>query len=108
MKINLHIERLILDGVASEGLDTARLSAAVRHELARLLVRTYPRHDVPRGGTFGSIRAGETLVSGTEPHSFGPQIAAAVYRSLSEVGPPITARHLVSRTSAIPAAGSNR
>jgi hypothetical protein len=80
MNINLHIERLILEGIEIPSRQHPALQNAVETELARLLVE---------GGLGSSLAAGEALrevpggtvqvTGGNDPTMFGQQIARAVY-----------------------------
>jgi hypothetical protein len=83
MKINLHIERLIVDGLPLEQGDGARLQAAVERELARLLAGgqrvTRLRADAATahasGGSF-------TLAEPADAARVGRQIAGAVHAGI--------------------------
>jgi hypothetical protein len=79
MNINLHIERLILDGLPLEQRQGPHLQAAVEHELTRLL--SDGRAPAQFGSaTVASVKGGSIRVAeGADPAGLGKQIALAVY-----------------------------
>lgn len=80
MNINLHIERLVLDGVALEHGHEPLLQAAVAAELTRLLTTGGLASSLMSGGAQPRIHAGEIQVSGADTApQLGHQIAHAVY-----------------------------
>ena len=80
MNIELHIERLILDGLQVAAQDRAHLQAALETELTRLLTSDGLRPDVLSGGPLRSLSAGEIHVtSKTSAAQLGNQIAQAVH-----------------------------
>ena len=80
MNVNLHIERLILDGLHMEQRQGPQLQAAVERELARLLTESAPISPFNTGGTLASVKGGSIQVAkGAEATGLGKQIAAAVY-----------------------------
>lgn len=81
MNIELHIERLVLDGLQVEYGGHADLQAAVEAELTRLLVANGLRADLLSGGAVRSLGGGEIrLTSQTPPARLGNHIAQAVHR----------------------------
>jgi hypothetical protein len=83
MAIRLHIERLVLDGLALEGLQPRQVQAALEAELTRLLA----------GGGLAPELAQETAVpalpgatvnwqAGEAPQALGARIGQAVYGSI--------------------------
>jgi hypothetical protein len=79
MHIELHIERLVLDGVALSSRDRAALTRAVSSELSRLLTNgLHP--DVLSGGAHAAVTGGsiafDTAAGGGR---LGEQIARAVH-----------------------------
>ncbi len=83
--ISLHIDRLILDGVAIAPADRAALLAAVEAELTRLLSEGGLSDEVLAGGAVPFLRgAAMTLTADRNAASLGAQLAQAVYQS---VGP---------------------
>ena len=84
MKIHLHIERLVLDGLPVERRDGAAVRAAVEAELARLLGAGGLAPSLMSGVAAQSVPGGAIqLASQTTPNHLGTQIAQAVYGGLS-------------------------
>lgn len=80
MNINLHIERLILDGLQVEPRHRAELRAALETELSRLLAAGGLRSELLSGGAMRSLGAGEIQVTNNiSPVHLGNQIAQAVH-----------------------------
>jgi hypothetical protein len=84
MNIELHIERLILDGLPVESRQGALIQSAVEAELARLLASDGLNPELLSGGALGSLRAGDIQLErdGAAPH-LGTQIAGAVHRRIA-------------------------
>lgn len=83
MNINLHIERLVLDGLPLEQREGPHLQAAVEQELTRLLVGGRLATQINSGGPLTSVKGGSIhLAEGVGPTGLGEQIAAAVYGGL--------------------------
>lgn len=82
MKINLQIERLVLDGVAMEPHHRAGLKAAVEAELARLLTgndfSSHMQESSLRAVQGDSIRVGER----NEPSALGRRIARSIHKGI--------------------------
>ena len=85
MKINVHIERLILDGLPIERRDGAAVQAAVEAELARLF-NAGEFSPVLRSGTaVPNLRAAPIELQETvTPTDLGQQIAQTVHGSLND------------------------
>lgn len=80
MNIELHIERLVLDGLPVSPRDHANLQAAVEAELTRLLAVGGLRSELLSGGAMRSLGAREFPVSNNmSPMDLGNQIAHAVH-----------------------------
>ncbi len=77
MKINLHIEQLVLDGVTVEPHQRAGLKAAVAAELAGSLAQ----NGMAAGLQEGSVRAvqGEAIQIAENNQGLGRQIARSIY-----------------------------
>lgn len=80
MNIELHIERLILDGLAIEPSQGAQVQAAVEGELMRLLSAAGLSRGLLSGGTMPRLTTTSIQVSDQpNPIDLGQQIAGAVY-----------------------------
>ena len=81
MKIHLHIERVVLDGVP---VDQPRiLRRALQQELASRLMQGGLSPDLRSGGAVPSVRGGAVeLGQGSPSARLGTQIAGAVYRGI--------------------------
>jgi hypothetical protein len=85
MKINVHIERLILDGLPIERRDGPAVQAAVEAELARLFNSGQLAPALLSGGAIPSLRADSIELKETvSPNGLGQQIAQAVHGSLGD------------------------
>jgi hypothetical protein len=85
MNINLHIERLILDGIPLGPGQRPLLQAAVETELTRLLGSGGLSEGLQSGGAFYSVRTeGIQLADYRNPAKLGKQIAGAVYRGIDK------------------------
>jgi hypothetical protein len=84
MKIHVHIERLVLDGLPLGPGGGARVQAAVEAELARLLAQGGAEGGVaeawPAGGAVPDVPATAIrLAPGARPAEIGGEIARSVY-----------------------------
>ena len=85
MNINLHIERLILDGLAVAPAHRALVQAAVEAELSRLLTAGGLHASLQSGIALPSVRAGALqLNADSNPKQIGQQIARAVYGGIGQ------------------------
>lgn len=85
MNINLHIERLVLDGLDITPDQRPVLQAAVETELARLLTSGGVSDALHAGGVFDSSNAaGLQLNNDGSPARLGEQIAGAVYGGIGK------------------------
>lgn len=83
MKIELNIERLILDGLPLEKRHAPVVRAAVERELTRLLTLHGLGHEWRSGGAVPKVRAsGIQLAKETPPNRLGRQIAQAVFSGI--------------------------
>jgi hypothetical protein len=83
MKIQVHIERLILDGLPMEKRHGPLVRAAVEKELTRLLTVHGLGHEWQSGGAVPKVRAsGIQLSNETQPTRLGQQIAGSVYSGI--------------------------
>jgi hypothetical protein len=80
MNVNLHIERLILEGIPLSTRERGVLATAVTTELTRLITEGGLPAGMPAGGIVPSIPAGAIqLGADNSPARLGQQIAQAVY-----------------------------
>ena len=80
MNINLHIERLILDGISVESHHRPVLKANLETELGRFLDQNGIAPDLQSGGAFNAMRTDSIdIVKKNEPSHLGKQIARSVY-----------------------------
>jgi hypothetical protein len=80
MKIKLHIERLVLDGLAVDRTQGGRVRAAVEKELTRLLAAGGVAPQLKSGGAVPVVRGGNMRVEkNSRPSDLGRNIAGAVY-----------------------------
>jgi len=83
MNINLHIERLVLDGLPIERYQGPLVKAAVEAELSRLLTADGLARSLRAGGAMPSTPAPDIqLESGGSPARIGQQIGRAVYNGI--------------------------
>jgi hypothetical protein len=83
MNINLHIERLILDGLPVDRNQASHVQLAVEAELTRLLVENGLSTDLQAGGAVLGVRAnGIQFREGCAPAEIGTQIAQSVYGAI--------------------------
>ncbi len=83
MKIQLHIERLILDGLPVERIDGSIVRAAVEAELSRLLTAEGLHPSLLSGGATPAVQGSSIqLTSQSNPAHLGTQIAQAAYGGL--------------------------
>jgi hypothetical protein len=85
MNVNLHIERLVLDGMWPSPSECPLLQAIVTAELTRLLARGGLRVALQSGGALYSVRtAGIQLASDQGFARFGEQIAKSIYGGIGK------------------------
>lgn len=85
MNINVHIERLVLDGLNIGPDQGAQVKAGVEVELSRLLREGGLLPDFQGGGVIPKVRANPAQISGeATPSSLGQEIARAVYGGIGK------------------------
>jgi hypothetical protein len=82
MNINLHIERLVLDGVNIASDQRHVLQASVETELTRLLTDGGLSPNLTRGMAVPQISTGGIQLTNNNPMQLGQQIAQSVYGSI--------------------------
>lgn len=89
MNINVHIDRLVLDGLPVTRSDKPVLQAEVEAELIRLLGAAGLNSALQTSGASPSVRAGNIqLAMNSNPSRLGQQIAEAVYRGIGNPNTP--------------------
>lgn len=87
MNINLHIERLVLDGLAIAPHQRHSLQASVEAELTRLLSEGGLNAQLSEGLTIARVKAPQITVNPAMSSThLGQQIAASVYHNLGNQG----------------------
>jgi hypothetical protein len=85
MNVNLHIERLVLDGVDIAPGQRPLVQAAVEAELARLLAAGGLSPALTEGGALHRVPANAIqLNSGADSADLGRQIAGSVYGGIGK------------------------
>ena len=85
MNLNLHIERLILEGLPVGDSQAAQVQQAVERELTRLLAAGTLPNTLQLGGNVHRLQtAGIHLAQDARPVRLGEQIAGAVYGGLAK------------------------
>jgi hypothetical protein len=80
LKIRLHIERMVLNGLAVDRAHGGRVRGALQAELARLLASGGVSPELRSGAVVPSLRGEKLRVAkGSAPAELGRNIAAAVY-----------------------------
>lgn len=85
MNINLHIDRLILDGLPIPHSQRPLLQAAVEAELTRLLTTEGLSPHLINGGAIPQISASDLQLNpNSNPTQLGQQIAQSVYGGIGQ------------------------
>lgn len=85
MHINLHIERMVLDGISLSRGEHSLLQAAVERQLTCLLTSRGLSDALQSGGALYSMRtAGIQLEADAGPARLGERIAGAVYGGIGK------------------------
>jgi hypothetical protein len=87
MKINLHIERLVLEGLPLENHHGPTVKAAIEAELGRLLAKRSLAPDLRAGLATPALHTRDvTLNANTNPGAMGRAIAHSLHRAMSNQG----------------------
>lgn len=85
MNINLHIDRLVLDGLPIDHRHGPLIKAAVEAELGRLLAADGLANSLANGGATPSVPASGIQVShDSNPARLGQQIGRAIYGGIGK------------------------
>lgn len=82
MNINLHIERLVLDGVNLAPNQRHLLQASVETELTRLLTESGLAPSLAQGITLPRLSTSGIHITDNNPMQLGQQIAQSVYEGI--------------------------
>ncbi|MCK6554658.1 hypothetical protein L6Q96_08790 [Candidatus Binatia bacterium] len=83
MRITVHIERLILDGVQLAPADAAQLREALERDLARLVRRRGLAPALLHGGAFAML-TGPAITLQRPPEALAEQVAGAVSAAIGK------------------------
>ena len=84
MNINLHIERLILEGIPVSHGGGPHVQAAIEAELTRLIAASGVSGGFHAGDSVPSIRAGDIQVAAADSHAdLGRHIAGALHEGIT-------------------------
>lgn len=86
MNIELHIERLVLDGIPLEPRQGEWVRRAVEQELSRLLSAGGFSPALMTGGATPSLRAQDLTFTAVTPQHIGVELAQSIYNT---VGSPV-------------------
>ena len=85
MKINIQIERLVLDGFDVAHSQRPLMQEAFERELARLLVRDGLNNELSSEVRLPALRVPAIQIDNTNnPDSFGTQVAQAVHQGIGQ------------------------
>jgi hypothetical protein len=85
MRIDVHIERLVLEGLPVTSVDGPRVRAAMEGEIGRLLGATGLSRSFATGGAVPHIKAPNISLSSRErPDAIGRAVARSVQRGIGE------------------------
>jgi hypothetical protein len=83
VNVNLHIERLILDGLPVSSLQGTTVRSALEHELARVLAERGVPGQWGSGGAVPRLPAQQfNLAPGERPDAIGRHIARSLHRGI--------------------------
>jgi hypothetical protein len=85
VKVNVYIEKLVLEGIAVPGGDVRRVREAFQQELSRLLTRSGDTRELQSIGAVPVLRGGTLrLVPGKSSGDLGRNMAGAVYEGIGK------------------------
>lgn len=85
MKINIQIDRLVLDGFDVAHSQRPLMQEAFERELARLLIRDGLNNELSSEVRLPALRVPAIQIDNTNnPDSFGTQVAQAVHRGIGQ------------------------
>jgi hypothetical protein len=86
VRINVQIDRLVVDGIDLDRRQRPLMQAAFERELARLLVQDGLSNELSPGIALRSLNAPSIQIANAndKPGAFGEQVAQAVYKGIGE------------------------
>jgi hypothetical protein len=85
VRMSIHIERLVLDGLPVDRSDGPAVKEAVEEELKRLLAGGYLEQELLCRGSFSSVKTNDIYIAGKmHPQTIGEQVARAIYGGLRD------------------------
>lgn len=85
MKINVHIDRIVLDGLPVDRHSSPLIQEAIQAELSRLFLERETPQGLLSGGSIPSLRTAPIQISQqSKPNALGNSIANAVHGGLWE------------------------
>jgi hypothetical protein len=82
MNINLHIERLVLDGINITPAQGRLLQASLASQLSQLLMDGGLSASLSQGAVLPKLPASDIQLTDNNPAQLGQQIAQSVYRGI--------------------------
>jgi hypothetical protein len=86
MKINVRIDRLVVDGIDLDRRQRPLMQAAFERELSRLLVQDGLSSELSSGVALRSLNVPSIQIANANnnPDAFGQQVAQAVYKGIGQ------------------------
>ena len=86
MRINVQIDRLVVEGIDFDRRQQPLLQAAFERELARLLGQDGLSNELSSGVALRSLNAPSIQIASenNSPHEFGEQVAQAVHKGIGQ------------------------
>jgi hypothetical protein len=86
VRINVQIDRLVVDGIDLDRRQRPLMQAAFERELARLLVQDGLSNELSPGIALRSLNAQAIQITNANetPGAFGEQVAQAVYKGIGQ------------------------
>lgn len=88
MKLQIHIERLVLEGLPLGSHDKLPVQGEVQAELTRLLTEAGLAHELQTGGAIPRLQAaGIAMTRRDKPAELGRRIAGAIHSAIGTAPP---------------------
>jgi hypothetical protein len=85
VKIGVHIERLVLEGLPVTARQGAKVQEALERELARALANGGLSRELRAGGAFLRVQAPAVRLPGSDPAAAGERIAQTIHRGIGSI-----------------------